>query len=414
MTDHTQTIEHFDAESDQRRDARPHTSMPLVVWILAAGTFLMGTTEFMIAGLLPDISRDLGVGVSHGGLLITAFAVGMILGAPAMSLATLRISRAWTLRLALAVFAIGHVAIALTDSFAIAVAARVLTAFATGAYWAVAAVVATQTAGPSARSRALGLIMGGLTLANVIGVPLGSFVGHATGWRGPFWALAALSAAGAIAIGAFIPRRADEESPSVLAELKALRSLDLWLAIAASATIMGGVLAVYTFVSPLLTDRAGVSEGLVPLALIGFGVGALIGTTAGGRFGDRYPYRTALLAAFATALTLLLLVLASTSGFDAALLIALMGVTGFAVNPIATSLAVGAAEDAPTLAAALSTSGFNLGIAGGSWLAGIALDSSLGALGPVYVGVAISSLTLIPLSVLARRGTAVRHHDALA
>src|SRR5690349_6608994 len=110
MTDHTLTIEHFDAEPDQRRDARPRTSMPLVVWILAAGTFLMGTTEFMIAGLLPDISRDLGVGVSHGGLLITAFAVGMILGAPAMSLATLRISRAWTLRLALAVFAIGHVA----------------------------------------------------------------------------------------------------------------------------------------------------------------------------------------------------------------------------------------------------------------------------------------------------------------
>lgn len=160
--------------------------LPLVVYVLAAGTFLMGATEFMIAGLLPEMASDLSVSESTAGLLITAFAVGMIVGSPAMALLTLRLPRRASLSLALTVFAAAHVIVAVSSSFALVLAARVLTAFATGAFWAIASVVAAAAAGPAARTRALGVVGGGLTLANVIGVPLGSWIGQAAGWRAPF------------------------------------------------------------------------------------------------------------------------------------------------------------------------------------------------------------------------------------
>lgn len=191
--------------------------------MLAAGTFLMGTTEFVIAGLLPEIAGDLGVGVPHAGLLITAFAVGVIVGAPAMAIATLRLPRRSTLVLALGVFSFGHVVAALSSSFAIVLTARVVTALATGAFWSVATVVAATAAGPAATSRALGMLIGGLNVANVAGVPLGSWLGQVSDWRGPFWLLAALSAGAAAVIGRFIPDEVRSEVPSVRAEFAALR-----------------------------------------------------------------------------------------------------------------------------------------------------------------------------------------------
>jgi DHA1 family inner membrane transport protein len=320
-----------------------------------------------------------------------------------MALLSLRLPRDLTLRLALVVFALGHVLVAVSSSFSVVLAARVVTALATGAFWAVAAVIATEAAGPQARSRALGAVIGGLTLANVIGVPLGSLAGQIAGWRGPFWALAGLALAGAAVIGRFIPPPTHTRTPSIRAEFTALRSANLWLALAASAAIMGGVLSTYTYISPLLTDRAGIPEHLVPLVLVGFGVGTLAGVTLGGRLGDQRPLSTTVIAASATVLVLLALAGLYTDGPAAVLLVAAMGLTGFAVNPIVTALAVQSAGAAPTLASALSTSGFNAGIAAGSWVAGLALDSSLGPVGPVLVGAAIAAATLGPLSLLAAR-----------
>lgn len=171
-----------------------------MVWVLAVGTFLMGSTEFVVAGLLPEVGDDLGVSVSRAGLLITAFAAGMIIGPPAMAIATLRLPRRLTLVLALVVFAVGHVVAALSADFAVVLVSRVVTALATGAFWCVATVVAAGAAGPTATSRALGLLMGGLTVANVVGVPLGSWLGQVSDWRGPFWVLAALSAGAAAVV----------------------------------------------------------------------------------------------------------------------------------------------------------------------------------------------------------------------
>ncbi|GHG29125.1 MFS transporter [Streptomyces filamentosus] len=379
--------------------------LPLVVWVLAAGTFLMGTTEFVIAGLLPEIAGDLGVSVSHAGLLITAFAIGMIVGGPVMALATLRLPRRLTLVAALAVFALGHVAAALSSSFTVVLAARVVTALATGAFWAVGFVIVTAVAGPARGTRAVGVMMGGLTLANVVGVPIGSFVGQYTGWRGPFWALAVLAGLAAVFVGRFIPRTEQRAGISVRAEVRALRQGRLWLALAAAVLIMGGVLATYTYITPLLTDRAGIPAGAVPLVLIVFGLGALGGTAIGGRLGDRRPMATTLTAAAVTALALLLLIPLSTGPVTAVALIFLMALAGFTVNPVVTSLAVRFAGDAPTLTSALTTSAYNTGIAAGSALAGTAMNTSLGLTGPALVGTVSATLTLLPLIALTLTGT---------
>ncbi|MEW2125008.1 MFS transporter [Streptomyces sp. NPDC007259] len=380
--------------------------LPFVVWVLAAGTFLMGTTEFVIAGLLPEMAADLNVSVSHAGLLITAFAVGMIVGGPTMAMATLRLPQRHTLIGALAVFALGHAVAALSTSFTIVLTARVVTALATGAFWAVGFVIATTAAGPARSTRAVGVMMGGLTLANVIGVPIGSFVGHYTGWRGPFWALAVLAALAAAFVGRFIPRTEQRAEVSVRAEVRALSQGRLWLALGAAVLIMGGVLATYTYITPLLTDRAGIPAGAVPLVLVAFGIGALGGTAIGGRLGDHRPMATTIIASAATSLILLALVPASDSPVAAVVLVFGMALAGFTVNPVVTSLAVCFAGDAPTLTSALTTSGYNTGIAAGSLAAGHALDSSLGLTGPALVGAVFAALTLLPLIALALRGSA--------
>jgi MFS transporter len=195
-----------------------------------------------------------------------------------------------TLVLALAVFAAGHVVVALASDFALLLAARFVTAWATGAFWAVASVVATRASGPAASSRALGLVGAGGMLANVVGVPLGALAGQLSGWRGPFWALAALALVAVALIARYVPHNGpDRSTQPVRAELAALRSGRLWLALAACATTTGGVLSAYSYVAPLLTDRAEIAAGLVPLVLVGFGVGSLVGSVLGGRLGDALP-----------------------------------------------------------------------------------------------------------------------------
>ncbi|GGQ31299.1 MFS transporter [Streptosporangium pseudovulgare] len=200
----------------------------------------------------------------------------MIIGAPLMAMLTLRLPRRLTLMLALGVFAVGHLVVAVGSGFAVLLGARFVTALAAGAFWAVANVAAGRAAGPAAGSRALGLVGAGGMLANVVGVPLGAFAGQLVGWRGPFWVLAVLAVAAAGLIARTVPHGGgDRQVVSVRAEAAALRSGRLWLVLAACATTTGGVLAAYSYIAPLLTGRAGVAAGFVPLVLVGFGAGAV-------------------------------------------------------------------------------------------------------------------------------------------
>ncbi|GAA3738987.1 hypothetical protein GCM10022205_26450 [Spinactinospora alkalitolerans] len=238
-------------------------------------------------------------------------------------------------------------------------------------------------------------------LANVVGVPLGAFAGQLVGWRGPFWALAVLAVAAMALIARYVPHDAvGHQAVSMRSELSALRSGRLRPAPAACATTTGGVLSTYSSISPLLTGRAHLATGLVPLVLVGFGVGALAGFLAGGRFGDRRPHATTIVAAAAT--TVLLPVICLLSGYAAptVALVALLGLFGLGANPVLISLGVRFAGEAPTLGSALAVSAFNLGTAIGSWIAGLALDSPWGAR-PSAVGTAITALTLIPTIAIA-------------
>jgi predicted MFS family arabinose efflux permease len=377
-------------------------ALPFVVYLLGIGAFLMGTTEFIIAGILPELAADLGVGVAQAGLLITAFAIGMIVGAPVMGLATLRLPRRSTLVLTLAVFAAGHVIAALSSSFTVVFAARVLSALATGAFWAVASVVATAAAGSAASSRSLGVMVSGSALATVIGVPVGTWAGQAVGWRGTFWALAALAGVAALLIGRFVPADEQRGTASVRSEFTALRQGRLWLSMSATALITGGAMAAFSYITPLLTERTGISAGAVPLVLIGYGIGALLGTNLGGRLGDRRPLTTVTGAAITAALILLLLIPLSHHAVPTIILVVLLGLAGMSVPPVVTSLAVRFAGNAPTLAAGLAVSSFNAGIAAGSWIAGSALESSLGLTGPALVGTVMVTLALVPLAALGK------------
>ncbi|MFJ9554179.1 MFS transporter [Nocardiopsis sp. NPDC101807] len=395
--------------SRQSRSSR----LPFVVHALALGTFLMLTTEFVVAGILPDIAADVRVSVARAGMLITVFAVGMIVGAPLMAMLTLRMPQRVTLVLALGVFALGHVIVAVGSDFGVLLAARFLTALATGAFWAVAAVVATRVAGPGAGSRAVGVVNAGGMLATVLGVPLGAFAGQLVGWRGTFWALAVLAVAAMPVIARHVPRGgAGHRSVSIRSELAALRSGRLWLVLAACAATTGGVLAAYSYVTPLLTGQTGVPADLVPLVLAGFGLGSLLGSVLGGRLGDTRPHTVTIVAPAATALILLTLCLVSSAPIPTTILLVLLGLFGLGANPVLISLAVRYAAHAPTLGSSLGVAAFNSGTAAASWIGGIALGTGLGTTGPLAVGTAIAALTLIPATALAvlhrRRDTAAR------
>ncbi|WP_037322191.1 MFS transporter [Amycolatopsis thermoflava] len=388
---------------DQKPADRTTTRLPLLTYVLAAGTFLMGTTEFVVAGLLPEMARDLDVSVARAGLLITGFALGMIAGPPAMAILTRRLPPRWTLSLALVVFAAGHVVVAVGSIFTVLLLARFVTALATGAFWAVAAVVGARAAGPGASSRALGVVLGGGMLANVAGVPLGTFAGQLMGWQGPFWALAVLAALGAVGIRRFVPGEGPQHQvSSVRSELVALRSGRLWLTLAACAATTGGVLSAYSYLSPLLTQRAGVASALVPLVLAGFGAGALIGSLVGGRLGDRRPFHVMVGAASATVVVLAALCVLADEAVPVVVLVTLLGLVGLTANPVLVGFAVRFGGAAPTLASGLSTAAFNFGTAVGSWVAGVALESSLAETGPTVVGTVIAASTLVPVVALIR------------
>jgi DHA1 family inner membrane transport protein len=374
--------------------------LPFVVPLLALGTFLMITTEYLVAGLLQELAGDLHVSLSRVGLLITAFAVGMIVGSPVMAMATLRLPRRATLILALLIFAAGHIFAAWSSDFGTVLVARVITALAAGAFWSVAAVVATQAAGPANSSRALGVMMSGVGLATVAGVPLGAFAGQLLGWRGTFSALAVLAILGALVIGRFTPADRDRTAPSIRAELRAVANRRMGVLVVATILATGGYMTAFSYLSPLATGRAGIPSWAVPLLFVAFGIGAIIGTNLAGRFADRRPITTFITATAGTVVLMTLLVPLSVNAVATFALTFLLGIAGMGIPPVGTGLAVRFAQGAPTLAAAISVSAFNGGTAIGTW-GGAAFLEAMGLTGPLAVGIIMSVLGLLALLAMA-------------
>lgn len=405
---------HDRAEVDGQAVERSKGRLPLVVYVLALGTFLMLTSEFVVAGILPEIAADLQISLAQAGSLITVFAIGMIVGAPLMTMLTMRLSKRLTLVLALVVFVAGHVVVALGSDFAILMIARFVTALATGAFWAVSAVVATRAVDPSLGSRAVGIVGAGGSLATVLGVPLGAFLAHHVGWRGTFWALAVAAAVAVVFIARLVPNEVSSRQPSLRSELAGLRSLRLWLVLAACATTCGGVLATYSYIAPILIEQAGVSTSLVPLVLTGFGVGSFIGTIVAGRLGDTHPHLVTIVTPAVTTIILLGIALFSGSAWLTVILVVLLGLFGLSANTVLIHLAVRFASEAGTLGSALSVASFNAGTAIGTAIAGAMLATPLGLRGPAIVGAVIVALTLIPTISLALLSRSRRENAAAA
>jgi DHA1 family chloramphenicol resistance protein-like MFS transporter len=374
----------------RRGSAAPGVRVPPVVHALGVGVFAVGMSEFMIAGLLPEIAADVDVSVSAAGFLVSAFAVGMCVGAPVMTALTLRASPRLVLTGALAVVAAGHVLGACATSYQVLLVSRVVSATATGAFWAVAAVVAVANSPAEIRGRSLAAMVGGLTVANVVGVPAGAFLGDHLGWRSPFWVVAALAAAALVGVAGSVPRgRPAQPTPSLAGELRAFRCPRLWVALGTTAVYQAAMICAITYLGPLVIDGKGLDGGVLPLVFCALGLGSVAGTFIGGRLGDRYPWRTLLVGL--GSLVVVLGLLGATGGRPEVVLALgfAAGTAGYALSTPLNTRIFALAGSAPTLASASNVSAFNLGATVGPWLGGVAISVGLGVTAPPWLAAAL-------------------------
>lgn len=373
--------------------------MPFAVYVLGLAVFAQGTSEFMLSGLVSSIAADLGVSLAAAGLLTSAFAVGMVLGAPLMALA----GRTWPRRRALlfflAVFVAVHIAGALTPSYGVLLATRFVGALANAGFWAVALTAAVSMVPDRLKGRATAVVVGGVTIACVVGVPAGAVLGERWGWRAAFWAVALVSLPAFAAILRSLPGgvRGDREAAPVPVrdELRVLTGPRLRPTLLTMALVQGATFCAFSYLEPLLTRTTGLGAAWVPAALALFGAGAFLGVTVAGRYADRRP--TALVAYGMVALALGWSALALTAGHPVAVLvlIPLLGLLAFGTGTALITRLLGQATGAPTLAGASATAAFNLGAAVGPWAGGLALDAGLGHRAPVWVSVALMGLALL-------------------
>lgn len=383
---------------------RTETRLPFATYVLALTVFCLGTSEFVLAGLLPQLARDLDATIPSTGLLISGFAVGMLVGAPVMALLTLRLPRKLTLVGAAGVFAGMHLAGALTDDFALLMTTRVVAAVACATFWAVAAVTVVTITPEAATARGLGALVGGLTLANIVGVPLGTWIGQAQGWRVAFLAIAVATVLATLATVRWVPETSDRTASAppmrdlLRTEIGALANRRLWLALGTTASIQASVFATFSYLAPLLTDVSHLDEGAVPALLLLFGIGSFVGITIGSRYADRNLLGNVIISLLATLVALPALRVLAPAGAIVAVAVFALGAAAFSIASAINARVFLHAGDAPTLASAVNVSAFNVGNAIGPWLGGLVIGAGLGYLSPIWVSV---GLVLVALGLAA-------------
>jgi MFS transporter, DHA1 family, inner membrane transport protein len=380
----------------------------LAVLALALGGFGIGTTEFVAMGLLPDIATGLGITEPTAGHVISAYALGVVVGAPLIAALTARIPRKPLLLGLMAVFTLGNLASVFAPSYGTLMAARFVAGLPHGAYFGVAALVAAHLMGQQNRAKAVAHVLSGLTVATVVGVPVASWLGQTLGWRSAFALVVAVGLVTLTALSFWLPAQLQTmRSSSPLTELGALRRVQVWLALLVGMIGFGGMFAVYTYISTTLTDVAGLSRSLIPLALMVFGVGMVVGNLVGGRLADRSVVRALYLSIGSLAITLAVFVFASHNAVTALVTLFGIGLTGAAVGPALQTRLMDVAHDAQTLAAALNHSALNIGNATGAWVGGLVIAAGFGYTAPAAAGVALAAagLVVLTLSVLLQRRT---------
>ena len=388
------------------RPSAPRAGAPtrpgLALLALALGGFGLGTTEFATMGLLPEVAADLGVGIPTAGHAITAYAIGVVLGAPTLAALGARLDRRTLLLWLMAAFTVGNVLSAFAPDMPTLVAARLVAGLPHGAFFGVGAVMGTAVVGPGRRGRAVAAMMTGLTVACAVGVPLTAVVGHATGWRWAFVGVGAIGLLTLLALHRWTPSLPADAAASVRGELAAVRNRQLGIAFAAGAVGFGGMFAVYSYVKPLLTDVTGLDVGVVPVVLALYGVGMTAGTLLGGRLADRSVLGTVVGGMVATIVVLVAIALVGRYPVAAVTAIVLLGVTSQVLGLSLQTRLMDVAPLAPSLGAALCHSALNLGNAAGAFLGGLVIAAGWGLLAPAWVGAALTAVGLLVVLTVGR------------
>jgi DHA1 family inner membrane transport protein len=384
----------------------PHLRFALLA--LALGGFAIGTTEFVAMGLLPQIADGVSISIPTAGHVVSAYAIGVVVGAPVLAGLGARFPRRTLLVALMVAFTLGNLLSALAPSYATLMGARFLAGLPHGAYFGVASLVAADLAPPGLKARAVSRVLLGLSVANVIGVPFATWLGQTFGWRVAFAGAAVLAAATAVSVLRVVPWAPADRAATFRRELTALRRPQVWLAVATGAIGGGGMFAVYSYISPILTDRSGIALGAVPLVLAVWGCGMVCGNLLAGRLMDWRPHRSMIGAFLAMAVIFGLFAFTSASPVAAPITVFFLGMALMLPTGLQMRL-MEVAGDAQTLGAALNHSAFNIANALGAWLGGIVLAAGLGLTAPmvVAVGLALAGLAIFIVSLaVERRGAA--------
>lgn len=382
--------------------------MPFAVYVLGLAVFAQGTSEFMLSGLVSGIAEDLQVSIPAAGLLTSAFAVGMVIGAPLMALFSRKWPRRRALLIFLSAFVAAHVVGAVTPTYEVLLATRIVGALANAGFWAVALVAAIAMVEPTARARATSVVVGGVTVACVVGVPAGALLGEHLGWRAAFWAVALVSLPALVAIVLAVPggRPAtaaspakDTSSPTVREEVRSLTGRRVLLTLLTMALVQGATFCAFSYLEPLATRVTGLGAGWVPALLALFGVGSLVGVTVSGRVAD--ARRSTFVAAGMVSLVVgwAALALSAVSPVAVVALVLIQGMLAFGTGSAMISQVFQLAPGAPTLAGSFATAAFNVGAAAGPWLGGLTIDAGFGFRSPVWVSAALMVLALATAGV---------------
>lgn len=391
---------------------------------LAIGSFGIGMTEFVVMGLLPQISADLlpaltasapDAAIAQTGWLISLYALGVVIGAPTIAASVAKYPR-HRVMLALAVaLTLANALTFLMPTFELIAASRLLAGLPHGAYFGIGALVASDVLGPGARAKGVAYVMSGLTIANVVGVPLGTFLGQQFGWRVAFAIVTAVFALAAVLIAVFVPAHAGDPARTLRAELGIFRIPQAWFAMGIGAVGFGGFFAAYSYIAPIVTEVAGAPGWAVPIILVVMGLGMTVGNLVGGHLADIDLKRT-LLGGIA-ALVVVQVLLALTAGMlvVSAVFVFLLGAVSSSLGPTVQSRLVSVAGDNQSIAAALNHSAFNIGNALGAFLGGVVIAAGLGFTAPVWVGVLLAAaglcLALVSLRVETGRETSAAGAD---
>jgi DHA1 family inner membrane transport protein len=379
----------------------------LALLALAFGGFAIGTTEFVAMGLLPNIASGVGVSIPQAGNVVSAYAIGVMVGAPVIAALGARVPRKHLLLCLMAAFTIGNLASSIAPNYPSLLAARFVSGLPHGAFFGIGAVVGASLVPSTRRAWAVSMMMAGLTVSNIVGVPLTTLIGQQWGWRWPFVLVSLIAIVTLAAVMLWIPHQAVEAHTSVARELSALRRRQVWLALLVGTVGFGGMFATYSYITPTLTSLSGFTETAVTAVLAVYGVGMTVGVVVGGKLADKALMPSMYGAIIAVAIVLFSFGYVAHTRIGAVLGVFAMGVTTSSLVPMLQTRLMDVARDGQSLAAALNHSTLNLANALGAWLGGVVLDAGLGYEWPSRVGgfLAIGGLVVAMVSGwLDRRG----------